>query len=111
MYGTEESPRLLDFNEAINTQKNETAPISEIRLLSINKVSRMLGIRYETVRKLVRTGRIKAVTVENNKCKIPYKSLTEFVNESTNTPVRLNGIISLEETQKQIDEIFKEYSS
>lgn len=51
VYENEDSPRLLNLNEAPNTHNAESKPISEFKLLSINKVSKMLGIRYETVKK------------------------------------------------------------
>jgi excisionase family DNA binding protein len=91
-------------------RKPESENISELRLLSINKASKILGIRYETVRTLVRTGKIKGVTLANNRIKIPYKNLLEFLNSEAKNQQPDNGIISLEETQKKIDALIKEYS-
>jgi len=81
--------------------------LSEIRLLSINKVSKLLGVRYETAKQLVYTGKIKGITV-NKKVKVPYKNLFEFINEKNNSSSLETGIISLEETQSKIDFLIKE---
>lgn len=101
----------LNQNMLVNPENKliqpDTLNLSELRLFSIYKASKILGIRYESVQKLVRTGRIKAITV-NNKYKISYKSLLEFING----PVRANNVKSklpIEETQLRIDNIFKEY--
>lgn len=83
---------------------------SELKLLSINKVRKILGIRYETVKKLVSTGRIKTVITLNHKVKIPYKSLLEFINGEKTSFNSENGIIPLEETQSKIDVLIKEIS-
>lgn len=88
--------------------QQEPQNISELRLLSIYKSSKILGIRYETVQKLVRTGKIKAVLV-NNKYKIPYKSILEFANGSNELPVA-KPTITIEETQNRIDNLLKEYA-
>ena len=88
--------------------QQEPQNISELRLLSIYKSSKILGIRYETVQKLVRTGKIKAVLV-NNKYKIPYKSILEFANGSNELPVA-KPTITIEETQNLIDNLLKEYA-
>lgn len=88
--------------------QQEPQNISELRLLSINKSSKILGIRYETVQKLVRKGMIKAVLV-NNKYKVPYKSLLEFVNGNNEVHDAKHGI-PIEETQTRIDNLLKEYA-
>lgn len=88
--------------------QQEPQNISELRLLSIYKSSKILGIRYETVQKLVRTGKIKAVLV-NNKYKIPYKSILEFEDGSNEPPVA-KPTITIEETQNRIDNLLKEYA-
>ena len=93
------------------SSKPETLNVSELRLLSINKASKILGIRYKSVQKLVRRGRIKAVTLTNGKYKIPYKNLIDFINGDTEPETVHNGIISLEETQNKIDALIKEYSN
>lgn len=85
-----------------------TVKISELRLLSINKVSKILGIRYETVVKLVKFGRIRSVMTINNKHKVPYSSLVEFVNGSNPMPVVQKCIIPIEETENKIEELLRE---
>ncbi len=91
------------------SSKSKSLEIHELRLLSINKASKILGIRYETVKKLVRSSKIKAVITVNNKIKIPYKNLFEFINENNSSSSLETGIISLEETQNKIDFLIKEH--
>lgn len=83
--------------------------ISELRLLSINKASKILGIRYETVVKLVKTGRIKSVMTVNNKYKIPYLSLIEYVKGSEEVKKVTTQVVPIEVTQNRIDNLLKEY--
>ncbi len=100
----------LNQNMLVNPEnklvQSDTLNLSELRLFSINKASKILGIRYESVQKLVRTGRIKAIIV-NNKYKIPYRSLVEF----TNGTGKANNTIShvpIQEAQARIDNLLKE---
>lgn len=86
----------------------DSLKISEFRLLSLNRASKMLGIRYSMVQKLVRTGRIKAITI-NNKYKIPYINLVQFVNGSNNNPA-IKQAAPIENTQNRIDNLLKEYA-
>lgn len=87
-----------------------TVKISELRLLSINKVSKILGIRYETVVKLVKSGRIRSVMTINNKHKVPYSSLVEFVNGSKEVKRVTTQVVPIEVTQNKIDNLLKEYA-
>jgi len=82
--------------------------INDLRLLSINKASRILGIRYETVQKLMRNGNIKAVQVSNKRFKIPYKNLVEYINGANESYVVYGKQIPLSETENKIDALFKE---
>ena len=84
---------------------------SEYRLLSINAVRKLLGVRHETVKELIRTGKIKAVTTTNHKFKVPYKSLLDYINGNNTPCASENGIIPLEETQSKIDLLIKEYEN
>lgn len=88
--------------------QHENLKVSELRLLSLNRASKILGIRYGTVQKLIRTGRIKAITI-NNKYKIPYINLVEFVNGSINNPATKQAV-PIENTQNRIDNLLKEYA-
>ena len=87
-----------------------SSTIYDIRLLSINRASKLLGIRYETVKKLVNLGKIKAVSTINNRFKIPYQSLVDFVSRE-NIQFKKQSIIPIEETQNKIDSLIKEYSN
>lgn len=105
---------IINYNQQMPVEQEKitlqqvTPNVSELRLLSIYKSSKILGIRYETVQKLVRTGKIKAVLV-NNRYKIPYKSILEFEDGSNELPVA-KPTITIEETQNRIDNLLKEYS-
>lgn len=81
--------------------------LNQAYLLSINKVSKVLGIRYESAKKLISSGKIKSVTI-NNRVKIPFYNIINFINHEDN-PEEKSGIISLEETQNKIDSLMKEY--
>ncbi|MBE2281605.1 MAG: helix-turn-helix domain-containing protein [Ignavibacteriaceae bacterium] len=89
---------------------SDTLKTSDLRLLSINKASKILGIRYETVVKLVKTGRIKSVMTLNNKHKVPYSSLVEFVNGSNEVKQVTAQVVPIEVTQNRIDNLLKEYA-
>ncbi|HMQ97906.1 MAG TPA: hypothetical protein PKE39_02685 [Ignavibacteria bacterium] len=109
VYDIEDSKQLLNLNEAINTQNIGLSSIPEFKLLSINKVSKMLGIRYETAKKLVRTGKIKGVVTTNNRIKVPYKNLIKYLDVNCAEPEAYLNAIPVEETQNKIDELLKEY--
>ena len=53
-----------------------------LRLLSINQARHYLGIRYETLKKLINNGVIGYIEVEGKK-KIPYMSLEEYIKQNT----------------------------
>ena len=92
-----------------DTKLKRIAQPEELRLLSINKASLILGIRYETVAKLVKTGRIKSVMIASNKYKIPYLSLVEYVTGKNEPKVESSPSIPVEVTQSRIDNLFKEH--
>jgi len=91
-----------------NIKLNHVTPMEGLRLLSINKASKILGIRYETVVKLVKTGRIRSVMTINNKYKIPYLSLVEYVNGSKEIKKVTTQVVPIEITQNRIDNLLKE---
>lgn len=92
----------------ILSENSDSLKTSELRLLSINKASKILGIRYETVVKLVKTGRIKSVMTLNNKYKVPYSSLVEFVNGNNEVKQVTAQVVPIEVTQNRIDNLLKE---
>ena len=53
-----------------------------LRLLSINQARHYLGIRYETLKKLINNGVIGYIEIEGKK-KIPYISLEEYIQQNT----------------------------
>lgn len=53
-----------------------------LRLLSINQARHYLGIRYETLKKLISKGSIGYIEIEGKK-KIPYLSLEEYIKQNT----------------------------
>lgn len=91
-----------------NNKLRSSSQMSDLRLLSINKASKILGIRYETVVKLVKTGRIRSVMTINNKYKVPYSSLVEFVNGSNEIKQVTTALVPIEVTQSRIDDLLKE---
>lgn len=93
----------------ILSENSDKLKTSELRLLSINKASKILGIRYETVAKLVKTGRIRSLMI-NNKFKVPYSSIVEFVNGSKEVKKVTTHVVPIEVTQNRIDNLFKEYA-
>ena len=55
---------------------------SNLKLLSINEARKTLGIRYETMRKLIEDGRI-GYTEINGKKKVSMLSLFRFIENNT----------------------------
>jgi len=103
-----DNKELMPEQIEILSGNSDTLKTSELRLLSINKASKILGIRYETVVKLVKAGRIRSVMTINNKYKIPYLSLVEYVKGSNSMPVVQKYIIPIEETETKIEELLRE---
>lgn len=53
-----------------------------LRLLSINQARHCLGIRYETLKRLISKGSIGYIEVEGKK-KIPYLSIEGYIQQNT----------------------------
>ena len=53
-----------------------------LRLLSINQARHCLGIRYETLKRLISKGSIGYIEIEGKK-KIPYLSIEEYIHQNT----------------------------
>lgn len=51
---------------------------SHLRLISINKASQIMGIRHESVRRLIDEGRLNAIEIDG-KFKVPMGSIEDFV--------------------------------
>ena len=88
----------------------EDVPI--YKLLSINRVSKMLGIRHTNVKKLISKGKIKGIEISEKRIMISYQNLLDFLKgENVNNENQNNKTISIEETQSKIDLLFKKYEN
>ncbi len=85
--------------------------IESLRLLSINEVRKILKTRHDTIKNLVKMGKIKAVKTDKGKIKIPFISVLDFVKASSTSQNEQCGIISLEETKGKINALFEEYKN
>ncbi len=83
---------------------------NELRLLSINAVRKYLGIRHQTVKDLIRIGRIRIVKTANNKIRVPYRNLLNYLSGDFEFNISENDVISVEATQNRIDSLIEEYS-
>jgi len=55
---------------------------NKLRLLSINEVRKILGIRYDTVKRLIESGEIEIILIER-KIKIPMINLENYINKKS----------------------------
>ena len=82
------------------------------KLLSINRVSKMLGIRHANVKKLISNGKIKGIEISEKRIMISYQNLLDFLKgENVKNENQNNKTISIEETQSKIDLLFKKYEN
>lgn len=82
------------------------------RLLSINRVSKLLGIRHANVKKLISKGKIKGIEISDKRIMISYLSLMDFLKgEMENNVDHVKKAITIEETQSKIDLLFKKYEN
>ena len=97
------------YNKSIYSNISTPAK-NGLRLISINKASKLLGIRYQSVRKLVMSGKIGFMKIGKS-IKIPYMNLVEFVEEQSfkRNPSDMN-FGSTEEISQRIDELIARYS-
>lgn len=79
----------------------------ELRLLSIRKAGKILGIRYEHMVKLVNAGRIKAIPI-GRRVKVPYRNLIDFVESNRNHIITYHDPVPAEEVHNKIDLIIRE---
>jgi hypothetical protein len=71
------------MSSSINKESLHINGISDLKLLSINEVRRILGIRHTTVKKLIAENKLKTLTIKN-RIKIPIWSLKEFEESQIN---------------------------
>jgi excisionase family DNA binding protein len=76
------------MSEAAVKNSHELQPQSEsafhcddLRLLTLNEARKLLGIRTETLKKLVSDGKIGVIMLEG-KVKIPFLSLKKYIQDS-----------------------------
>ncbi|MBP9096705.1 MAG: helix-turn-helix domain-containing protein [Ignavibacteria bacterium] len=70
--------------------KRQEKNIDNLRLLSINEARLRLGIRFESLKKLIEQGRIDVINIEG-KIKIPYRNLVKFLDNTTSSQ-KLNEV-------------------
>lgn len=80
-----------------------------LRLISIHKASKIFGIRYQSLQKMIVTGKLKYIRIGKRK-KIPYINLVKFIEEQSGVQNPYNdNMLSTEEVSKRIDELIAEY--
>ena len=67
-----------------NSNENIAENLNELRLLSINEVRKILGIRYEKTKQLIDEGKIKSIIINGRK-KTTIKFINEFLESNSNT--------------------------
>jgi len=72
------SEATVTYNPDLNSQTEDQLHCDELRLLSLNTARKILGIRYESVMKLINTGEIETIII-NGKKRIPLIMLRKFV--------------------------------
>ena len=90
-----------------NPRENIAESYNDLRLLSINEARKILGIRHETLTKIINEKKIGHLVIED-KIKIPFWCLKEFQEEQIKLmATRNNGEAkdqpSLKSIQDEID--------
>ena len=92
----------VKYNPDLNPQHEDQPHCDNLRLLSVNEARKLLGIRYETVMKLINNGEIEIVKI-NGRNKIPMLMLRKFVNQqSINLSKKRNLIKSYDNSEINI---------
>lgn len=82
---------------------------NSLRLISINKASKIFGIRYQSIQKMIAVGKLKYVRIGKRK-KIPYMNLVKFIEDQSSLQKPYNdNVLSTEEISRRIDELIAEY--
>ncbi len=79
------------MSEHIDLQPADVFLREELKLLSINRASELLGIRYEKTKQFMEEGKIKSIDIYGRK-KTTIKYLREFLELNTNTNTITNNI-------------------
>lgn len=89
---------------------NPSPDENSLRLISIHKASKIFGIRYQSIQKMILTGKLKYVRIGKRK-KIPYMNLVKFIEDQSGVQKPYNdNVLSTEEISRRIDELIAEYS-
>lgn len=100
------SEAAVTYNPDLNSHEESQLHYDEsLRLLSINEARKMLGIRAETLKKLVTEGKIGVITLEG-KVKIPFVSLKKYIQDS----ITFLNKQSNKKIEEDINEIIKNIS-
>jgi len=68
---------------ATGKERNDTSDQKGYRLLSVNKVKKILGVGSNTVLKLIESGEIESVNTDG-KFRVPECKLDKFINQQNN---------------------------
>jgi len=97
-------------NIEAENEKDTAGSLNHLRLHSINKTSKILGIRHELVSKLIDDGRLNAIDF-NGRYKVPLVSIEDFVKNQRFQPEQKKShrgpALNLEE---RIHKIIKRHS-
>ena len=94
-----------------NFQNHPTPEVNSLRLLSIHKISKLLGIRFQSAKKLVMAGKINFIRV-GKRMKIPYMNLVKFLEgPSADNNIGNADHSSTDGVSKRIDELIAAYRS
>jgi hypothetical protein len=69
------------YKPDLQPQTESVTHSDELRLLSINQARNILHIKYDDMKKLITTGKVRYVIIEG-KIKIPYFELKEFLQNN-----------------------------
>ena len=73
-----------------NPRENIAESYNDLRLLSINEARKILGIRHETLTKIINEKKIGHLVIED-KIKIPFWCLKEFQEEQVKLTANQNN--------------------
>ena len=97
----------VTYNPDLNSHEENQLHCDELRLLSINQARKILHIKYDDMKKLITSGKVRYVSIEG-KIKIPYFELKEFLQ---NNLIRNseNKEINSRKAEAEINNIINKY--
>ena len=93
----------------LTDHKNPFSDETAMRLLSINGVTKQLGINYQTAKKLIICGEIKSITIEG-KVKVPLFRLFEYLRDESERQSKFRKS-KTEDKEKEIKSNINEHIS